>query len=90
MVSEDKKGAVLEYEQEHNIIPALQAEITDNPNTQDIHEGTHRLSDNQTEDLAYSNQQLIHKMSCEERRELTNLAKHSTHCYLTMIFSGYL
>ena len=38
MLSADKKGSVLAYEQEHNIIPVTSTHILTTPNTQEIHQ----------------------------------------------------
>ena len=90
MVSEDKKGAVLAYEQEHNLIPDINnsTELSVNPNTQELHESLQcRSSISDTVDTKCT---ILHEMSMEERNTLKSLAILSSHCYLTLIFSGML
>ena len=91
MVSEDKKGAVLAYEQEHDLIPDVNnsIEILVNPNTQELHECLQSRSsnNNNARDINYST---LSEMSREERTELKSAAILCSHCYLTLVFSGML
>ena len=88
MVSEDKKGAVLAYEQEHDLIPDVNNSIDMlvNPNTQELHESLQSRSSNYNAiDINYS---ILSEMSQQERTELESTAILCSHCYLTLIFSG--
>ncbi|KAI6647020.1 DNA polymerase nu-like, partial [Oopsacas minuta] len=85
MVSVDKKGAVLAYEQEHNIIPASNTHIPTNPNTQELHETGHTSIN--TVDITTSSCNILHELSSEERKEVMRTAGLSSYCYFTLIFS---
>ena len=90
MVSEDKKGAVLAFEQEHDLIPESNnnTELSVNPNTQELHESLQsRGSMDNAIDINFN---ILHEMSKEQREELKSTALLSSHCYLTLIFSGTL
>ena len=85
MVSADKKGSVLAYEHEHNITAAASTHTLTAPNTQEIH---HTISTDRVTQCVSENFAILHEMSGEERMEVTINATKSSHCYLTLVFSG--